>query len=326
MSTTLTITLNGEPRSVASGTTIARLAAELGLNPAKVAVERNLEIVPRSTLGDVVIGEGDRLEIVHFVGGGQGDTWSVAGQTFTSRLIVGTGKYKDFAQNAAALEASGAEIITVAVRRVNVSDPSAPMLTDFIDPKKYTYLPNTAGCFTADDAVRTLRLAREAGGWDLVKLEVLGEARTLYPDMRETLKATETLVREGFKPMVYCVDDPIAAKQLEEAGAVAIMPLGAPIGSGLGIQNRVTIRLIVEGAKVPVLVDAGVGTASDAAIGMELGCDGILMNTAIAEAKDPIAMARAMKLAVESGRLAYNAGRMGRRMYADPSSPLAGLI
>ena len=326
----ITITLNGEPRSIATGTTIAALAAELGLNPAKVAVERNLEIVPRSTLADVVIGEGDRLEIVHFVGGGQSniacDTWSVAGQTFTSRLIVGTGKYKDFAQNAAALEASGAEIITVAVRRVNVSDPSAPMLTDFIDPKKYTYLPNTAGCFTADDAVRTLRLAREAGGWDLVKLEVLGEARTLYPDMRETLKATETLVREGFKPMVYCVDDPIAAKQLEEAGAVAIMPLGAPIGSGLGIQNRVTIRLIVEGAKVPVLVDAGVGTASDAAIGMELGCDGILMNTAIAEAKDPIVMARAMKLAVESGRLAYTAGRMGRRMYADPSSPLAGLI
>ena len=323
---TNSITLNGEPRSIAPGTTIAALAAELGLDPAKVAVERNLAIVPRSTLANVVIAEGDQIEIVHFVGGGQGDSWSVAGQTFTSRLIVGTGKYKDFAQNAAALEASGAEIITVAVRRVNVSDPKAPMLTDFIDPKKFTYLPNTAGCFTADDAVRTLRLAREAGGWDLVKLEVLGEARTLYPDMRETLKATETLVREGFKPMVYCVDDPIAAKQLEEAGAVAIMPLGAPIGSGLGIQNRVTIRLIVEGAKVPVLVDAGVGTASDAAIGMELGCDGILMNTAIAEAKDPVMMARAMKLAVESGRLAYLSGRMGRRMYADPSSPLAGLI
>lgn len=256
----------------------------------------------------------------------QSDTWTVAGRSFSSRLIVGTGKYKDFAQNAAALEASGAEIITVAVRRVNVSDPKAPMLTDFIDPKKYTYLPNTAGCFTADDAVRTLRLAREAGGWDLVKLEVLGEARTLYPDMRETLKATETLVKEGFKPMVYCVDDPIATKQLEEAGAVAVMPLGAPIGSGLGIQNRVTIRLIVEGAKVPVLVDAGVGTASDAAVAMELGCEGVLMNTAIAEAKDPLLMARAMKLAVESGRLAYRSGRMGRRMYADPSSPLAGLI
>ncbi len=322
----LSITLNGEPRSVAADMTIADLAAQLGLDPAKIAVERNLEIVPRSTLGSVRLAQGDQLEIVHFVGGGSGDEWTVAGKTFRSRLIVGTGKYKDFAQNAAALEASGAEVITVAVRRVNVSDPNAPRLTDFIDPKKYTYLPNTAGCYTADDAIRTLRLAREAGGWDLVKLEVLGEARTLYPDMRETLKATEVLVKDGFKPMVYCVDDPIAAKQLEEAGAVAIMPLGAPIGSGLGIQNRVTIRLIVEGAKVPVLVDAGVGTASDAAVAMELGCDGVLMNTAIAEAKDPVMMAQAMKLAVESGRLAYLAGRMGRRMYADPSSPLAGLI
>ncbi len=254
------------------------------------------------------------------------DNWTVAGRTFTSRLIVGTGKYRDFAQNAAALEASGAEIVTVAVRRVNISDPGQPLLTDYIDPKRFTYLPNTAGCFTADDAVRTLRLAREAGGWDLVKLEVLGEAKTLYPDMRETLKATETLVAEGFKPMVYCVDDPIAAKQLEEAGAVAIMPLGAPIGSGLGIQNRVTIRLIVEGAGVPVLVDAGVGTASDASVAMELGCDGVLMNTAIAEAKDPVMMAKAMKLAVQSGRFAYLAGRMGQRRYADPSSPLAGLI
>jgi thiazole synthase len=254
------------------------------------------------------------------------DKWSVAGRTFTSRLIVGTGKYKDFEQNAAALVASGAEIITVAVRRVNVSDPTAPMLTDYIDPKKYTYLPNTAGCFTADDAIRTLRLAREAGGWDLVKLEVLGEAKTLYPDMRETLKATEILANEGFLPMVYCVDDPIAAKQLEDAGAVAVMPLGAPIGSGLGIQNKVTIRLIVEGAKVPVLVDAGVGSASDAAVAMELGCDGVLMNTAIAEAKNPVQMARAMQLSVQAGRLSYLAGRMGRRMYADPSSPLAGLI
>ena len=254
------------------------------------------------------------------------DTWVVAGRTFTSRLIVGTGKYKSFEENAAAVEASGAEIVTVAVRRVNISDPNAPMLTDFIDPKRITYLPNTAGCFTGDEAVRTLRLAREAGGWDLVKLEVLGEAKTLYPDMRETLRATEVLANEGFLPMVYCTDDPIAAKQLEEAGAVAVMPLGAPIGSGLGIQNRVTIRLIVEGASVPVLVDAGVGTASDASVAMELGCDGVLMNTAIAEAKDPMLMARAMRLAVESGRLAYRAGRMGLRRYADPSSPLAGLI
>jgi thiazole synthase len=326
MADTISLTLNGDPRRSAAGATVADLVRDIGLDPAKVAVERNLEIVPRSTLADVALADGDVLEIVHFVGGGQGDTWSVAGRTFNSRLIVGTGKYKDFEQNAAALVASGAEIITVAVRRVNVSDPTAPMLTDYIDPKKYTYLPNTAGCFDADSAIRTLRLAREAGGWDLVKLEVLGEAKTLYPDMRETLKATEVLANEGFLPMVYCVDDPIAAKQLEDAGAVAIMPLGAPIGSGLGIQNRVTIRLIVEGAKVPVLVDAGVGTASDAAVAMELGCDGVLMNTAIAEAKNPVAMAKAMKLAVEAGRIAYTSGRMARRMYADPSSPLAGLI
>ena len=254
------------------------------------------------------------------------DQWSVAGRTFTSRLIVGTGKYRDFEQNAAAVEASGAEIVTVAVRRVNVSDPTAPMLTDYIDPKKITYLPNTAGCFNADDAIRTLRLAREAGGWDLVKLEVLGEAKTLYPNMRETLEATEVLAKEGFLPMVYCVDDPIAAKQLEEAGAVAIMPLGAPIGSGLGIQNLVTIRLIVEGANVPVLVDAGVGTASDAAIAMELGCDGVLMNTAIAGAQDPVRMARAMRLAVEAGREAYLAGRVPKRFAAQPSSPMAGRV
>jgi thiazole synthase len=254
------------------------------------------------------------------------DSWTVAGRTFRSRLIVGTGKYKSFEENAAAVEASGAEIVTVAVRRVNIADPKQPMLTDFIDPKKVTYLPNTAGCFTGEEAIRTLRLAREAGGWTLVKLEVLGEAKTLYPDMVETLRATEILAREGFEPMVYCSDDPIAAKRLEEAGAVAIMPLGAPIGSGLGLQNLVTIRLIVEGAHVPVLVDAGVGTASDATVAMELGCDGVLMNTAIAEAKDPVLMARAMKAAVEAGRLAYLAGRMQKRRYADPSSPLAGII
>jgi thiazole synthase len=326
---TIMIRVNGEHRRVMAGISFADLANELGLEPTRVAVERNLEIVPRSTLADVLVTDGDEIEIVTFVGGGDhevDDSWTVAGRTFTSRLIVGTGKYKSFEENAAAVAASGAEIVTVAVRRVNISDRNAPLLMDYIDPKKITYLPNTAGCFTADDAIRTLRLAREAGGWNLVKLEVLGEARTLYPDMRETLKATEVLVREGFEPMVYCVDDPIAAKQLEEAGAVAIMPLGAPIGSGLGIQNRVTIRLIVEGAKVPVLVDAGVGTASDAAVAMELGCDGVLMNTAIAEAKDPVRMARAMKLAVESGRLAYRSGRMGLRRYADPSSPLAGLI
>ncbi len=329
---TVSITVNGEHKRVMAGLSIAQLATELGLVPEKVAVERNLAVVPRSTLAQVMVEDGDDLEIVHFVGGGDhqrpltDDSWTVAGRTFRSRLIVGTGKYKDFAQNAAAVEASGAEIVTVAVRRVNVSDPNAPMLTDYIDPKRVTYLPNTAGCFDAESAIRTLRLAREAGGWDLVKLEVLGEARTLYPDMVETLRATEILAKEGFLPMVYCVDDPIAAKRLENVGAVAIMPLGAPIGSGLGIQNRVTIRLIVEGATVPVLVDAGVGTASDAAAAMELGCDGVLMNTAIAEAKAPVLMAAAMRSAVDAGRLAYRAGRMAKRRYADPSSPLAGLI
>ena len=254
------------------------------------------------------------------------DTWTVAGRTFTSRLIVGTGKYKDYAQNAAAAEAAGAEIVTVALRRVNLSDPSQPMLVDYVKPDRFTFLPNTAGCFTGEDAVRTLRLAREAGGWTLVKLEVLSDAKTLYPHMEETLRSLKLLVSEGFDVMVYCSDDPVYARKLEEAGAAAIMPLGAPIGSGLGIQNQVNIRLIVEAAKVPVLVDAGVGTASDATIAMELGCDGVLMNTAIAEAKDPIRMARAMRHAVVAGREAYLAGRMQKRMYADPSSPLAGLI
>ncbi|MCU0839807.1 MAG: thiazole synthase [Rhodospirillales bacterium] len=250
----------------------------------------------------------------------------VAGRRFRSRLLVGTGKYRDFEQTAAAIAASGAEIVTVAVRRVNIADPSQPMLVDYVDPKRYTYLPNTAGCYSAAEAVRTLRLAREAGGWTLVKLEVLGDQKTLYPDMVETLRAAETLVADGFEVMVYCSDDVILAKRLEDLGCVAIMPLAAPIGSGLGIQNPISIRLIVEQAKVPVLVDAGVGTASDAAVAMELGCDGVLMNTAIAEAKDPIRMAQAMRHAVAAGRLAYLAGRMAKKRYADPSSPLAGLI
>ena len=254
------------------------------------------------------------------------DTWTVAGRTFSSRLIVGTGKYKDYAVNAAAAEAAGAEIVTVAVRRVNLTDPGQPVLTDFLDPKRYTYLPNTAGCFTGEEAVRTLRLAREAGGWTLVKLEVLADQKTLFPDMEETLRSLKLLTAEGFEVMVYCTDDPVYARKLEDAGAVAIMPLGAPIGSGLGVQNPINIRLIVEQSKVPVLVDAGVGTASDAAVAMELGCDGVRMNTAIAEARDPIRMARAMKHAVMAGRDAYLAGRMKKRLYADPSSPLAGLI
>lgn len=254
------------------------------------------------------------------------DKLVIAGRAFSSRLIIGTGKYKTYAQNADALAASGADIVTVAVRRVNLTNPDEPLLVDFIDPKKTVYLPNTAGCFTGEDAVRTLRLAREAGGWDLVKLEVLSDPKHLYPDMEETMRAAKLLISDGFEVMVYCSDDPVFARKLEDLGCAAIMPLGAPIGSGLGIQNQVNIRLIVEQTSVPVIVDAGVGTASDAAIAMELGCDGVLMNTAIAEAKDPILMASAMKHAVKAGRQAYLAGRMPRKKYADPSSPLAGLI
>jgi thiazole synthase len=256
----------------------------------------------------------------------QDDSWVVAGRRFRSRLIVGTGKYKSLEETAAAIEASGAEIVTVAVRRVNLSDPGAPMLQDHVDPKRYTYLPNTAGCHTAKDAVRTLRLAREAGGWNLVKLEVLGPPPHLYPDMAATLEAAAVLIADGFEVMVYCADDPIAAHRLEDMGCVAIMPLGAPIGSGLGLQNPAMLSIIIEQTNVPVLVDAGVGTASDAAIAMELGCDGVLLNSAIAHARDPITMARAMGLAVEAGRLAHLAGRMPRRLGADPSSPLLGLI
>ncbi|WP_371863792.1 sulfur carrier protein ThiS [Iodidimonas gelatinilytica] len=332
----MTVSINGENRSFDAPLTARGLLDALSLDPRKVALERNREIVPKSMFDDTQVVDGDQLEIVHFVGGGQQsavsegyrvtDPLQIAGKTYGSRLIVGTGKYRDFEQTAEAVAASGAEIVTVAVRRVNVSDPGQPMLTDYLDPKSITYLPNTAGCFTADDALRTLRLAREAGGWDLVKLEVLGDKATLYPDMRETLKAAEVLISEGFKVMVYTSDDPLFARELNDMGCVAIMPLGAPIGSGLGIQNPVNIRLIVEQSTVPVLVDAGVGTASDAAIAMELGCDGVLMNTAIAEAKDPVRMARAMKHAVEAGRHAYLAGRMPKKRYADPSSPLAGLI
>ena len=251
---------------------------------------------------------------------------TVAGRVFNSRLIVGTGKYASYAQNAEAARAAGAEMVTVALRRVNLSNPDEDRLQDHVSPDEFTYLPNTAGCFTADEAVRTLRLAREAGGWNLVKLEVLSDQKTLYPDMEETLQAAKDLIADGFEVMVYCSDDPVYARKLEDVGCAAIMPLGSLIGSGLGIQNPLNIRLIVEQSRVPVIVDAGVGTASDAAQAMELGCDGVLMKTAIAEAKDPILMASAMKHAVIAGREAYLAGRMGRKRYADPSSPLAGLI
>lgn len=254
------------------------------------------------------------------------DKLIIAGREFNSRLMVGTGKYASNEQMVAALEASGAEIITVAVRRVNITDRSKESLLDFIDPKKYTLLPNTAGCYTADDAVRTCRLAREAGMSDMVKLEVLGNEKTLYPDNEELLKAAKILVKEGFTVLPYTSDDPIICKKLEDIGCAAVMPLGAPIGSGLGIRNPYTIRIIMETVKVPVIVDAGVGTASDAAIAMELGVDGVLMNTGIAGAKDPIAMAEAMNLAVRAGRLAYRAGRIPKKLYATASSPVEGMI
>ena len=254
------------------------------------------------------------------------DGFAIAKKKFKSRLIVGTGKYKNFQQTAEAIKASGADMVTVAVRRVNITDKKEPTLMDYIDPKKITYLPNTAGCFNSYDALRTLRLAREMGGWKLVKLEVLGNKKTLYPNMIETIKSTEVLVKEGFKVMVYCTDDPIMAKKLEDVGASSIMPLAAPIGSGLGIQNKINIKIIKKQSKVPVIVDAGVGEASDATIAMELGCDGVLINSAIAEAKNPILMAEAMKFAVMAGRKSYLAGRMKKRKFANPSSPKKNII
>lgn len=251
---------------------------------------------------------------------------TIAGKEYSSRLMVGTGKYASNEQMVAALEASGAEIITVAVRRVNLAEMGKGCMLDYIDPKKYTLLPNTAACYTAEDAIRTCRLAREAGLSDLVKLEVLGDEKTLFPDNEELLKATKVLIAEGFTVLPYCSDDVILCKKLEDLGCAAVMPLAAPIGSGLGIRNPYNLQLIMEAVSVPVIVDAGVGTASDAAIAMELGCDGILMNTAIAEAQDPVAMATAMKLGVQAGRLAYEAGRIPRKLYATASSPLSGLI
>ena len=254
------------------------------------------------------------------------DDFVIAKKKFKSRLIVGTGKYKNFQQTAEAIKASGTDMVTVAVRRVNITDKKEPALMDYIDPKKITYLPNTAGCFNSRDALRTLRLAREMGGWKLVKLEVLGNKKTLYPNMIETIKSTEVLVKEGFKVMVYCTDDPVMAKKLEDVGASSIMPLAAPIGSGLGIQNKINIKIIKEQSKVPVIVDAGVGEASDATIAMELGCDGVLINSAIAEAKNPILMAEAMKFAVMAGRKSYLAGRMKKREFGNPSSPKKNII
>jgi thiazole synthase len=254
------------------------------------------------------------------------DLLKLADKSYRSRLIVGTGKYKDFAETRKAIEVSGAEIVTVAVRRVNITDPNKENLLDYLDPKKYTILPNTAGCYTADDAVRTCRLAREAGVGKMVKLEVIGDDKTLFPDIPATLEAAKILVKEGFVVLPYITDDPITAKKLQEIGCAAVMPLAAPIGSGLGIRNPYNIRIILEQATVPVIVDAGVGTASDAAIAMEMGCDGVLMNTAIAGARDPILMAEAMRLGVDAGRKAFLAGRIVKKLYATASSPIDGIL
>ena len=254
------------------------------------------------------------------------DFFKIEKKKFNSRLIVGTGKYKNMSECAKAIKLSGAEIVTVAVRRVNIVDKKKPLLMDYIDPKKITYLPNTAGCFNSNDALRTLRLAREIGGWKLVKLEILGDKKSLLPDMIETLKSTEVLAKEGFKVMVYCNDDPLMAKRLENNGACAIMPLAAPIGSGLGIQNKLNIKIIRDQTKLPLIIDAGIGTASDASVAMEIGCDGVLINTAIAKAKNPFQMAEAMKYAVISGRKSFLSGRIKKNIFGNPSSPNKGLI
>lgn len=322
------ILLNGEVRHVADDLTLDQLIAELQLTGKRIAIELNDEIVPHGQYAGHPLKPGDRLEVVHAIGGGQDDALVVAGKAYRSRLLVGTGKYKNLEETRLAVEASGAEIVTVAIRRTNIGqDAGQPNLLEVISPKRYTILPNTAGCYTVEDAVRTCRLARELlDGHSLVKLEVLGDPKTLFPDVTATLEAAKILIAEGFEVMVYTTDDPVIAKRLEELGCVAVMPLAAPIGSGLGIRNPYNLLTILENAKVPILVDAGVGTASDAAIAMELGCDGVLMNTAIAEAKNPVLMASAMKKAIEAGREAFLAGRMPRRRYASASSPVDGLF
>lgn len=322
------IYVNGELRDCVENCKVADLVADLGLTGKKIAIELNKEILPFQQYDTQVLQAGDRLEIVHAIGGGQDDSFMLAGVSYHSRLLVGTGKYKDLEETRLAIEASGAQIVTVAIRRTNIGqNPGEPNLLDVISPDKYTILPNTAGCYTAEDAVRTCRLGRELlGGHNLVKLEVLADQTTLFPDVAETYVAAELLVKDGFDVMVYTNDDPIAAKRLEDIGCVAVMPLAAPIGSGLGIRNPYNILTIVENAKVPILVDAGVGTASDAAIAMELGCDGVLMNTAIAAAKNPILMASAMRKGIEAGREAFLAGRMPRKRFASASSPIDGLF
>ncbi|MCH9699050.1 MAG: sulfur carrier protein ThiS [Gammaproteobacteria bacterium] len=323
------IIVNGEATEVSPDITLHQLIAEMDLTGQRIAVELNQEIVPYTDYARHQLNAEDKVEIVRAIGGGSdNDSFMVAGRRFQSRLLVGTGKYKDMQETKQAIETSGAEIVTVAIRRTNIGqDANEPNLLDVISPDHYTILPNTAGCYNVEDAVRTCRLARELlGGHNLVKLEVLGDEKTLYPDLPATIEAAKILVTDGFEVMVYTNDDPIAAQLLESIGCVAVMPLAAPIGSGLGIRNPYNIRTIVENAQVPILVDAGVGTASDASIAMELGCDGVLMNTAIAEAKNPVLMASAMKKAIEAGREAYLAGRMPRKRYASASSPIDGMF
>jgi thiazole synthase len=327
----LRITVNGELRTAPAGTTVAALIQQLGMDGARVAVERNQDVIPRRTWAEAQLGDGDKVEIVAFVGGGSGEAPSdplvIGGKTFTSRLLVGTGKYATIEQGREAILRSGAEIVTVALRRVDLT-PGKPNVLDTIDRKRHTLLPNTAGCYTADEAVRTCRLARELGMDDMVKLEVIGDQRTLFPDGAATLEAAKILVKDGFTVLPYCMDDPVLAQKLADAGCAAVMPLAAPIGSGLGIRNPYNLRIILEQKRpgVPIIVDAGVGTASDAAVALELGCDGVLLNTAIAGARDPLLMAEAMRDGVIAGRKAFLAGRIARKLYATASSPIDGLI
>ncbi|MBT3812651.1 MAG: sulfur carrier protein ThiS [Gammaproteobacteria bacterium] len=324
----MNVYVNGETRQYAEDINVADIVSELGLANKRIAVELNKEILPFDQYAVTTVKAEDKLEVVQAIGGGQEDSFTVAGQQYKSRLLVGTGKYKDMQETRLAIEASGAEIVTVAIRRTNIGqNPNEENLLDVISPDEYTILPNTAGCFTAEDAVRTCRLARELlHGHKLVKLEVLADQKTLLPEIVQTLAAAKILVKDGFDVMVYTNDDPIIAKRLEEIGCVAVMPLAAPIGSGLGVQNPYNILTIVENANVPILVDAGVGTASDAAIAMELGCAGVLMNTAIADAQNPVLMASAMKKGIQAGREAFLAGRIPRKRFASASSPLDGLI
>ncbi len=324
----MNVYVNGEEKNYPDNSSVAAVVDAMGLTGKKIAIELNKEILPFQNYATQQLQAGDCLEVVHAIGGGQDDSFVLAGKTYHSRLLVGTGKYKDLEETRLAIAASGAQIVTVAIRRTNIGqNPGEPNLLDVISPDKYTILPNTAGCYTAEDAIRTCRLGRELlGGHNLVKLEVLADQKTLLPDVEETYAAAKLLVKDGFDVMVYTNDDPIAAKKLEDIGCVAVMPLAAPIGSGLGIRNPYNILTIIENANVPILVDAGVGTASDAAIAMELGCAGVLMNTAIAEAKNPLLMASAMRKGIEAGREAFLAGRMPRKRFASASSPIDGLF